>query len=310
MTGSLGGLSFRNIKGTYFTTLEERTQASWVPNLATMVDSDQPYELYKFLGNSPIMSKWTGERKRQALKDFGFTVLNDKYEATIEVDVDDFRRDKTGQILIRTRELAVGAAILPQQLFSTLIQANGNGYDGAAFFADTHLHGGTIDNSLGHNITDPDVPTSAEMSQAILDLVQAMYGFTDDRGQPCNEFAMQFALMVPPKYWQAAKAALQNDFTSAGVSNTMKNAGVQIGVIVNPRLLGTAAAAGRRIYLFRTDAPAKPLLWQEESISDAFKTLGPDSSEAFWKDQVAFGAKRIGNAALGRFEYAIRTEFS
>jgi phage major head subunit gpT-like protein len=226
------------------------------------------------------------------------------------VDVDDYRRDKTGQVLTRIQELAIGAAILPQQLFTTLIQANGNGYDGAAFFADTHNHGGTIDNLLGHNIVDPDVPTSAEMSQAILDLVQAMYGFTDDRGQPCNEFAQQFALMVPPKYWQAAKAALQNDFTSAGVSNTLKNSGVQIGIIVNPRLLGTAAAAGRRIYLFRTDAPAKPLVWQEESISDAFKTLGLDSSEAFWNEQLAFGAKRIGAAALGRFEYAIRTEFS
>lgn len=308
MTGTLGGLSFRNIKGSYFAALEETQQASWIPNIANVVESDQPYEIYKFLGGVPIMDKWQGERRRQQLKDFGFTVVTDKFESTVEIDVDDYRRDKTGQVLRRIRELGAQAAVLPQRLFTTLLEANGTAYEGSAFFADSHAHGGTVDNLLTLSTTAPDTPTSAEMSTAILNAVQAMYGFTDDRGQPCNEFALQFLLMVPPKYWQAAKAAMQNDFTSAGVSNTLKNAGVQIGLVVNPRLLGTAAAAGRRMYLFRTDAPVKPLIWQEEMITDAFKTLGPDSSEGFWKDQLAFGAKRIGAAALGRFEYAVRTE--
>jgi phage major head subunit gpT-like protein len=310
MSGALGGLSFRNIKGNYFASLEERMTASWVPLLASMIDTDQPYELYKFLGNVPTMTKWDGERKRRQLKDLGFQVITDKFEATIEVDIDDYRRDKTGQILTRIQELGVQAAILPQQLITTLIESGGNGYDGAAFFADSH-NNGTFDNNYNAVAwTNPDIPTSAEMAAAILGAIQAQYAALDERGQPVNEFASRFLVMVPVKYWSAVKAALQNDFTSTGVSNTLLNAGVQIDSVVNPRLTGTAAAAGRRFYVFRTDAPVKPFIWQEENISDAFKTLDANSDNGFWKDTLAFGAKRMGNAGFGRFEYATRVQAS
>lgn len=308
--GAIKSLSFNNVKGTYYWALEKRTNASWLGRVATTVPSDQPFEVYKWLEGAPAMTKFTGERDSKSLKDFGFTVLNDKFTNTLDFDIDDVRRDKGGQVLRRVAEMAGKAATLPERLMTTLLQANPTSFDEASFFADTHNHGGVCDNDLPLSAAAPDTPTTAEMSTAILSMITAMYGFTDDQGDPANEEAQSFTLVVPVKYLAAAKGAMLNDFTSAGVSNTLPVSGFNVSLAINPRLLGTAATAGRRMYLFRDDAPVRACLWQEEAISDAFKTLGPDSSEAFWKERIAFGGKRIGQAALGQFLLAARGTFA
>jgi len=309
MSGQFSSFSLRNIEGSYFWSLEETQQASWVPMISNMFDSDQPYEIYKWLGSAPSMSAWRGERVRSGLGDYELNVISDKFDSTLAFDVDDIRRDKTGQIVRRVAEMGQKAATLPQRLFTTLLEANGTGYDGAAFFANAH-NAGSVDNNLAYNSTVANAPTSAEMSAAILEAVQAMYGFKDDSGDPCNEFAQQFMVMVPVNMWQPLIAALKDVFTSAGVSNTLQSAagmGLTITPVVNPRL-----TADTKMYMFRTDAPVKAGIWQEEMLpgGEAFKTLGIDSDNAFWREEVAFGAKRICQAALGRFELATLTTFS
>lgn len=306
--GALQSVSYRNVRGNYFMALEKRTSDSWISDVASMFSSDQPLEIYKFLSNIPNMQKWVGERRRQKLRDQGITILNDKYEDTVEVDIDDLQMDKTGQIMARIQDLGAAAAVLPERLLSTLIEANGTAYDGVALYG-SHTAWSTASNALTLSGTlTPDAPTSASMAQAILNSIQAMYGFTDENGEPLNSEARNFMVMVPVKYWGAAVAALQNDYTSAGVSNTLKNIGVNIKLAVNPRLTGSAAAAGRRFYVFRTDAAIKSLIWQDRDIPDAFKTLDANSDNGFWKDTVAFGAKRIGGCGPGRFELTARME--
>lgn len=313
MAGALSSLGFRNVRGQYFFEYQTRGAASWINDAASIFDTDSPYELYKFLGMPPVMSEWTGERKRQQLTDFGLTVVSKKFESTIEVDVDDLRRDKTGQALMRVRDMAAKAATLPERVLTPLLEANGTGYDGVAFFATTHAVGssGTLSNAITvTGITDPDNPTTAEMVTVILKAVQQAYLFNDDRGDPINEDATRFMVMVPVKYWAATRGALFNEFSSTGASNTLLNAGVTIVPRVNPRLNNTTGTGGRRIYVFRTDANIRALLWQDEVIGDAFKTLGEDSDNGFWRDTVAFGAKRIGQGALGRWELAVRATLS
>lgn len=311
--GAVQSLGFRNIRGQYFLTLEEQQMQSWVTQAATMLDTDQPMELLKWLGAPPVMTKWTGERLRQQMSDYGLTLIPEKFTSTIEADVDDLRRDKTGQILARIREMASKAATLPQRVLTPLIEGNGTGYDGDTFFSTSHEVGdsGVHSNDITvSGLTTPDNPTSAGMVSAILQGIQQLYGFKDDRGDPINGEAMSFAVMVPTKYWAATRAALNNTFTSAGVSNTLPNSGVSIMDFVNPRLNGAQAAAGRRIYVFRTDASIRALIWIDEAINDAFKTLGDDSDLGFWRDSVAFGAKRIGQGALGRWELACRVNLA
>lgn len=307
MTGSLAGLSIRNVRGQYFNALEETQAATWAPMIAETFPTDQPWELYKWLQSVPAPQKWKGERGRTQLRDFGLAVISDKYESTLEFDVDDVRRDKTGQIVKRIRELGAKAATLPQRLITATLLANATSWDGAAHFAASHNHGGTCNNDFNSptNVA-PDTPTGQEMSNAILAAIVAMAQYTDDRNDPANEFAKSFLVMVPPKYWAAAVAARDNAYLTNGISNTLKNTGLQIELVWNPRLPGTANAAGRKFYVFRTDGPVKPLIWQEETIPDAFKTLGEESPDGFWRDMIAVGSKRIVQAAPAAFLYDAR----
>ncbi len=314
--GSLQSIGYRNVKGNYFLALEEAAAASWAQRVASMYTSDQEVEIYKWLSSVAAPRKWTGERTRQQLSDFGLTIVNDKYENTLEVSVDDLRRDKIGKIMPKVQDLARKMATLPQRLLSTMINNGGSvtAHDGVSFFSTSRTirSSGTINNDITvSGASTPDTPTSAFFSSAILQGIQAMYGFNDDAGDPINEEARKFVVMVPTKYWQVAQSAILLPYTSAGVSNLIPSADIQLSVVTNPRMTGTAAAAGRRIVIFREDAAVKALIWQDEDIgSESFKTLGMDSEQAFWRDMVAFGAKRMSQCAPGIPQLACRVNIA
>ena len=305
--GPNSSLSFRQIRGVYFLAYEAG-MASWVPAVASMFPSDQPYEEYKWLESAPQMVEWQGERKRVQLRDFGVRCVNKKYSSTIEFDVDDLERDKTGQAQRRIAELGTKAAELPERLLTTLVEAGATtlGYDGANFFADAHLHGGAVDNLRTFDAADTENPTSAEMSAAILQAIGAMSGYTDERGDPINQNAKQFAVIVPAKYSGAAFSAVRDQFLAAGVSNALKSSDWGVTVYVNARLRQTNDAPGRRFYIHRTDAAIRSLIWQEQNVGNRALQVhgGEDTDLGFWKDGMAVGPKRIGGAALGRFELA------
>jgi phage major head subunit gpT-like protein len=310
MAGTAKRLGYRNVEGAYWLALEETTAASWLRLIASLFETDQPQEDYPWLADAPRIEKWEGQRTRQQLADYGVVLVNDKYEGTIEVELDDLDRDKTGQIDIRAGELGDKAAALPQRILTELIEAGASGlaYDGVAFFADSHSVGasGTIDNNLGASAAAPAAPTVAEMSTAILASIEAMMGFGDTAGDPRNEFATEFTVMVPTKYMAATIGALSNEFSAASTSNTLIAAqrDIRINRIVNPRL----TASNNIFYTFRSDARIRPFIWQDE-LSE-FRTLGRDSDFAFMNDSILFGAKRKGAGGYGRFELAARTTFT
>lgn len=309
LSGGLKGLGHRNVQGNYFMRYGEEMARLWYPRIVTSFTTDQDHEIFKWLGNVANPRKWTGERQRTSLTDYGITLIGDKFELTVEADVDDVRRDKTGQILRRIGEMGRKMASLPQRLISTLLSDNPTAYDGLPMFSNAHVVGksGTQSNDITHSgVTAPDAPTSEEMAQAILAGIQNMIGLLDDQGDPINEGARQFLIVGPTKYMNAAAAALKNEYTSAGVSNTIQASDFQISWATNPRLSGAASAAGRRFYIFREDAELRSILWQEENIPDAFKSQDANSGSGFWQDKLAWGSKRIVTTAPGRFELAQR----
>lgn len=316
MPGTLKSLSFRNIEGAYYDALEETQKASWMPLIASTFTSTQPHEVYKWFGHAPPIIKFQGRRTLRQLKDYGYTLLNDKFEGGIEVDLDDLTMEKTDQIEKRIQELADGVAVLPQRLLTALIEANGTGYDGSAFFTTTHSVGasGTLSNDITVSGTStPDAPTTASMSAAIMLAIQQLDTMKNDVGEPMNEFAKEYTVMVPSKYLGPAQGAIAQAFTSAGVSNTLaamlSGQGFKVNLVRNSRLTGTAAAAGRRFYVFRSDARIRPLIWQE--LRDwGLRTLSPDSEFAFWEHKVAHSVMYDGNAGYGRFEYACRVNLA
>jgi phage major head subunit gpT-like protein len=76
------------------------------PDFTTEIKSTKKVEIYARLGQAPQMKEWLDERAPKGLGEFGFTVVNKHYEASIAVDMDDLDDDQYGQIKIRATQLA------------------------------------------------------------------------------------------------------------------------------------------------------------------------------------------------------------
>jgi phage major head subunit gpT-like protein len=296
-------LGSRAIIGSFYNELQQNLGATWIPGTSMEFKSDQESETYKWLGMAPAMREWVGGRWAKGFRENGLTIVNKTYEATLEVLVDEIRRDKTGQVMLRVAELARRTNSHWAKLLTALIVAGFATvcYDGYYFFHTLHAEGdsGNQDNDLTGTAATSTQPTSAEMETAIMACIMAILGFKDDQGEPMNEDAKEFMLMVPPCYLSPAAAATKNEFTSAGVSNTLVNMkGFGIQLEVNPRL-----TAVDRFYMFRTDAKTKALIRQsEEDVT--ISAIAEGSELEFNENKHHYGVKAIRNVGYGYWQHA------
>lgn len=267
---SAQGLSSRAIIGEFYARLEQDEGASWVGRVSNLFQSNQESETYKWLGMAPAMREWVGGRQAKGFRENGITIANKRFEATMEVLLDEMKRDKTGQVMVRVAELAQRTNAHWAKLLSSLIIAGESTvcYDGQFFFDTDHAEGdsGSQSNDISVNITTTTAPTAGEMETAILSATSQMLGFKDDQGEPMNEEARSFLVMVPVPFMSAAAAALRSDIIVDGGtsrSNVIRAAGSIGGfayeVAVNPRLTWTEKFA-----VFRTDAATGAFIRQEE----------------------------------------------
>ena len=311
----LKSLGSRAIIGEYFALLEQDLGMTWIPGISNLFDSDQESETYKWLGLVPQMREWTGGRQAKGFRDNGITIKNKKFEATLEVLLDEMRRDKTGQVAIRIAELATRTNSHWAKLLSTLIENGASAvcYDGQYFFDTDHVEGdsGAQSNKITSDITVPTAPTTGEMEKAILKSIEQMLSFKDNEGEPMNENARQFLIMVPVPFMTAAAAALGSQIivdSSTSRSNTILTLGAiggfSVELAVNARLTWTDKFA-----TFRTDAPAKSLIRQEEEgVTMAAKAEGSDFE--FDHDAHHYGIKALRNVGFGYWQRACQTTFN
>jgi len=304
-------LSSRAIIGEFYNTLEQNTGAIWVPGVSAMFESNQESETYKWLGMAPAMREWVGGRHAKGFRENGITIVNKTFEATLEVLLNEMRRDKTGQIMVRVRELAERTNAHWAKLLSSLIVNAESAvcYDGQYFFDTDHSEGdsGTQSNDIQSNIATTTAPTAAEMETAILKTVEQLLGFKDDQGEPMNEEAMRFLVMVPVPFMAATAAALKNPVIvdgSGSRTNTITNlGGFQFEMAVNPRLSWTEKFA-----VFRTDGQTKPFIRQEEE-GVTVSAIAEGSELEFNENIHRYGVKAIRNVGYGYWQHACLTTF-
>ena len=311
---SAQGLSSRAIIGEFYATLEQDPGAAWINSLSNLFQSDQDSETYKWLGMSPMMREWVGGRQAKGFRENGITITNKEFEATLEVLVKELRRDKTGQVMVRVRELAERTNAHWAKLLTTLV-IDGEStvcYDGQFFFDTDHAEGdsGTQSNDITSDITTTTAPTTGEMETAILRNIEAMLGFKDDQGEPMNENARSFAVMVPVPFMSATAAALGSQIivdASTSRSNTIMTlgniGGFTVRPIVNARLTWTTKFA-----VFREDGQVKALIRQEEEPV-SISAIAEGSELEFKENKHHYGVKATRNVGYGYWQRACLTTF-
>lgn len=273
------GLSSRAIIGEFYARLQQDTGNSWVPFVSMLFNSDQDQETYKWLGMTPPMRQWIGGREPNKPRENGLTITNVHYEATMEVLKREVRRDKTGQVMMRVAEMATRANAHWASLLSTLI-VNGAStacYDGKNFFATDHTEGasGTQSNSISVDISalptgdttgshgTTTAPSVGEMALSIQQGIQKIIGFLDDKGEPMNELAQQFIVMVPSTLLNAANAACSVPFLPQGMNNTLVAGNAySCRPVANVRLNSSWTD---KFAVFRVDGNVKPFIRQQET---------------------------------------------
>jgi len=306
-------LSSRAIRGMYFARLEQNSGMGWVNGLANRFGSDQASETYPFLGQSPVFREWIGGRQAQGLRSDSLTIRNKHYEATLQIERKDARRDKTAQIEARVAEFADRSLTHWASLLSTLL-LNGAStvcYDGQYYFDTDHSEGssGAQSNKIDVDISTlpcavhgvVTAPSVEEFQQAMLKGIAQILSFLDDKGEPMNENASEFIVKVPVSLYLTAASAVSAITTAALPNNLNPNRieGLKVTVVMNPRL----SSWTDKFSIHRADSPIKGLICQEEQGTE-LKVKAEGSEFEFDNDAWQFGLDSWRNVGYGYWQRA------
>jgi len=308
---SIQALTSRAIIGEFYKQLEINASPAWLPMISMKMESDQASESYNWLGQVPAMREWIGGRLAKGFYSNNYTITNKKYEATLVVELEQWRRDKTGQVMVRIGELAQRANSHPASLLSALIIAGESTtcYDGQYFFDTDHVEGNNTtsqSNDLSIDISalpasvhgSTTVPSVEEMSLVILQCIQAIKGFNDNENEPMNEMANNFLVMAPTPLYGIALSAVTARALGSNATNILPDSGFSISVAANPRLSWTA-----QIAVFRTDGTVRPFIVQEE-VPLTISAIAEGSELEFKEDQHQYGVMSSMNVGYGYWQHA------
>src|SRR5258706_12316463 len=107
--------SFRSL----FMTSFDGATAFWEKR-AMSIASTNAAEIYNWLGRVPAMRKWLDTKQTQELRGFDFTIKNEDWESTIEVDRNALEDDQLGQYSPRIKDLGIRAKQHPDKLLSQM----------------------------------------------------------------------------------------------------------------------------------------------------------------------------------------------
>lgn len=306
----------RQVLGMFYERLMQAIGASWIDPISTpIITSDQDSEEYAWLGMTPQLSEKKGEKSFSQLRDTDWTVKNVPYQGGISFPLNHILYDKTGQVQIRVNEMVTRAQAHWASIIAPLI-INGEStacYDGEFFFDTDHEEGdsGSQSNDIGVTVTANTAPTATEMIDAILEGVEQMQGFKDDKGEYVNEGMQEFLIVAGTPFLKAGLKALSQSRISGGDTNfLLEQDSFRFRVQTTPRLSSWTT----KFALFSTEGNQKPIIRQQRVPNNAAPgydaqgmriwTLWSDSEHARKNDECLMSVETERAAAYGDWKKA------
>jgi len=276
---------------TTFNKAFEGAPSQW-QKTAMLVPSGSSQSDYAWLSRFPKMRKWLGDKVIKSLSAFKYSVVNDDWEATVEVLRNDIDDDNLGIYGPQAQEAGYSAKNLPDEIVSALKNDafESECYDGQYFYDDDHPVGESTASNLG----------TAALSAATTVLAVASYGAarlaimtrTDDEGRPLG--LIPDVLEVPPALETAGKLLMTN------LKLTDESPNPYIGtaeLVVNPWLTSSTAW-----FLHVTKRPIKPYIYQERKKPVFVEQTGMDNDDVFMRGVFKFGAEARAAGGYGLWQ--------
>jgi len=267
--------------------------AGFWQEIATLIPSTLQTETYSWFGEIPVMRQWLDERQILALKEYGFTLTNLKFEATIAIQRSVIEDDQTGQVKPRVLGLAEAANQHYDKLLFDVINSNPTAYDSVAFYG---AHTGYTNSVSGG--------TTALSAASIQTGIQTMKSQTLPNGEPL--MITPTHLVVHPNKEFLARQILNSAFwpDSSGAGQMADNPlqGL-LKLIVSPRLSTTT-----EWHLFDCSHATKPFIIQQR-VAPEFQALDhvDNNENLFLRDEFLYGVRSRDNAGAGLYQYAYKS---
>lgn len=272
----------------------------WWRKLATLIPSKSETNTYGWMDKIPKLRKWVGARQVQNVAARSQIVTNVTFELTERVPREKIEDDQYGLYSPLAMQMGQQAAKWPDQTIITdFFSANPTGFDGVAFFHDSHPVDvdagaggplGSYDNNLGLALSYANYGTARA----------AMRGFKGADGQPLG--VNPNLLIVPPELEETALQILHNEMIAGFVPGNSTNGNVgttqnvwrgSADLLVIPELSALAPATW---YLADVSNVIKPVCFQLRKAPEFAYLNKPTDPNVFWNNEFIFGVDARGAA--------------
>lgn len=257
-------------------------------------------EVHRWFSRFPVMRKWIDEKSIKALAAYTYSLTNDSYEATIEVDRDDIDDDILGDYAIAAKAAGISATEWPDILVSEVIKAGFTSlcFDGQFFFDTDHplQNSDGVTTTYSNKLTAPlSAATAALASASIGSAINIMEGYLDTEGQPLN--LKPGTLVVGPNLRETAFKLANQDELDDQSKNPNKG---MFNVKVNQRLGWTTQ------WMLMADHPLfKPFVFQQREAAHFVQMQDPENPEVFLRKKFHYGNEARGTAGYSFPQLAI-----
>lgn len=278
---------FRNLN-TAFNKAFEEADPQW-SKIAMRVPSQTKTEQYTWFSEFPTMRKWVGDKVLKNLEAYTYSLTNEDYEATVEVDRNDIDDDTLGIYGPQAQMAGESAAYWPDEMIFTLVN---NGftqecYDNQYFFDDDHPVAGASVSNVGTAALT--VATQAGAIASFGAAKTAMMSYTNDEGRPLK--ITPNLLAVPPALMDVAMVLKVNERLEDGKPNPYRGT---FDVLVSPNITSSTAW-----FLMDTRRPVKPFVFQERQKPKFVQQTDMNAPDVFMRKKFKFGAEARGTAGYG-----------
>ena len=256
------------------------------------VPSGSSQNNYPWLSQFPKMRKWIGDKVIKKLAAHTYTVVNDDWEATVEVDRNDIKDDNLGMYGPQAQEAGFSAKQLPDEIDADLKNnafAN-QCYDGQYYYDTDHPVAGESVSNKGTAALSAANKAAAAASYGAARL--AIMSFTDDEKRPLG--LVPDVLEVGPALEATGKILVGNPKLEDDKPNPYHGTAT---LVVNPRL-----TSATQWMLHVTNRPLKPFFYQDREAPNFVQQTTPESDSVFMRKKFRFGAEARAAGGYGLWQ--------